>query len=310
LKGLSVGNLGRKRLLTPTHVANIYNDVTNSAVSLDGMSMTGVKLKMQKTMAQNIGLNEHANLDTFAPISNKTVKRYVNQMGVTERESKIKPQSRVEPYLNIRNAISKAAGLLALARVCPLENMHSEDEVGIFLFGWHQNSKRPKLVSTKQADEFLRLNSISLSTSQDPDQQRAAHIGATLQAHTGQLSAFYLRIVDSTFPEEFKNNQSPTTEEACHKPRIWLLNPDLNFYVVTCHPSVTDTTVSEYIGKKITHPAIFKKQDTVIEREISGKKCFLQMDTQSELDSSCLTVDEDNDGEIEGTLLLLRICGV
>jgi hypothetical protein len=34
------------------------------------------------------------------------------------------------------------------------------------------------------------------------------------------------------------------------------------------------------------------------------------MDTQSELDSSCLTVDEDNDGEIEGTLLLLRICGV
>ena len=115
------------------------------------------------------------------------------------------------------------------------------------------------------------------------------YIGATIQGHTGQLDAFYLRIVDSTFPAEFK-----TDDASVYKPRIWLLNPETNFYVVTCHPSVTDTTVSEYIGKHITHPAIFGKQDAAIEREITCTKCSLQMDTRSAVEDDLLQEEEEN----------------
>jgi len=199
----------------------------------------------------------------------------MTEMETPERKGKVKPLSRVEPFLNIRNAISKAAGLTAISKVCPIENMHSDDEVGIFLFGWHQTA--PKLVSSKAADEFLRRNNISLSNCIDPDQQRAAHIGATVQAHTGNLTCFYLRIVDSNFPEDFRTHQNTV-----HKPIVWRVDPSVRFYVVTCHPSVTDTVVSEYIGKLISHPAIFDLQDKAIQREIEGRKSAREHDSQSQ----------------------------
>ena len=48
--------------------------------------------------------------------------------------------------MNIRNAISKAAGLTALSKVAPIEIFYSADEVGVFLFEWQKPA--PKLCST------------------------------------------------------------------------------------------------------------------------------------------------------------------
>jgi hypothetical protein len=60
----------------------------------------------------------------------------MEEVKVSERIGKCKPISRVEPFLNIRNAKSKAAGLSGISKVCELENIHnSDDEVGLFLFG-------------------------------------------------------------------------------------------------------------------------------------------------------------------------------
>lgn len=87
------------------------------------------------------------------------------------RVAQEKPTSRVEPFTNIRNAITKCAGLTAITKVYPAENIFNEDEVGVFLFGWHNDAARPILVSTKTADAFLRKNNISLSQSADPSQQ-------------------------------------------------------------------------------------------------------------------------------------------
>jgi hypothetical protein len=154
-------------------------------------------------------VNKYADLDKFVDISNKTVTRYLNEIETTQNKGDFKPVSRVEPFLNIRNAISKAAGLTSLSQVCAIENMYSEDEVGVFLFGWHQTSNRPKLVSAKEANEFLRKNNVSISTSEHPDQQGAVHIGATLQAHSGDIICFYLRIVDSLSPKSLKQRSLP-----------------------------------------------------------------------------------------------------
>jgi hypothetical protein len=80
----------------------------------------------------------------------------LEEINTIERTPQIKPISRIEPFLNIRNAISKAAGLSAISKVCAVENIHSEDEIGVFLFGWHNGTKKPKLVATEEADNFLR----------------------------------------------------------------------------------------------------------------------------------------------------------
>jgi hypothetical protein len=267
-------------------MSDIATDITDDALSLSALTRGEIKRKIQQRVISSKGLNQYANVDDHAPLSDSTVRRYLKEIGASERIGKMKPQSRVEPYLNIRNAISKAAGLTALSRVCPLENMFSDDEVGIFLFGWHQTA--PKLCTTKVADAFLRQNNVSLSTTVDPDKQRAAHIGATVQGHTGKLTCFYLRICDSNFPENFKSHDA-----AIHKPIIWCLDPDARFYVVTCHPSVTDTTVFEYIGKLISHPAIFAEQDATIARELAGRKSSRVYDSQSQPN---LELDEEIDG--------------
>jgi len=235
--------------------------VTQSAKTLASLSRPEVKILLQKKLLKKRGYNDLADLNDFAHIDDVTVKKYLEKMFVTERQGKCKPVTRVEPYANIRNAISKAAGFTSLVKMCPVEMWHTEDEVGLFLFGWH--TTKPKLCSTADANAWLRANNVSLSTSEDPDQQRCAHIGTTQQPSRGGLTCFYLRIVDSKFPET-----KSRTEPDVHKPVIMLLNAKTNCYLVLCHPSVTDTTVSEYIGKCITGPAIFAKQDEVIKREI------------------------------------------
>lgn len=230
-------------------------------------------VRMQHQMLKNLGFNTNASLD-MVPISDYSFKSYKAQMEVNSRKGKIKPKSRDEPYRNIRNAISKASGLTALIRVCPTENIHSSDEVGIFLFGWHQTA--PKLCSTREADEFLRAHNRSLSSSAEPDQQRVAHIGATLQAHTGALTCYYLRIVDSKFPLELRS------DGITPKPRVFKLDPESNFFVVLCNPAVTDTIAEDYIGRLIVLPAIFKAQENTIQREIEGEGAASQYGSQSQ----------------------------
>eukprot|EP01033_Poteriospumella_lacustris_P013318 gene13318-9543_t len=295
ISGARVGIRGRKPRCSETGQNIVANIVQSSAMSLDAKSEAEVLALYQNRILVENGYNTYADLDTFAKLSRRSVGRYMEKAQMTERQGKIKPESRVEPFLNIRNAISKAAGLAATTEVCATENIFSEDEVGIFLFGWHQTSKAPKLVSTQQADAFLRQNNVSLSTSEDSDQQRAAHIGATLQAHTGRLTSYYLRIVDSNFPECFKSSDSTV-----HKPRIWKLNAKDNFFVVTCHPSVTDTTVCEYISKIISHPAIFDQQDAAVQRDVSHLHLTKPVDTvASDDDNAGITIPSETHADEE-----------
>jgi hypothetical protein len=259
------GGKGGIRKVQVESLPAVYDTITESAMTLGALNKKQVKELLQSKMKEKKGLNSLASND-LVPLSNKTVDKYMEEMKATSRCGKTKPVSRVEPYLNIRNAISKAAGLTALSRACAVENMHSSDEVGLFLFGWELKGKRPKLVSTKEADAFLRKNNVSLSSvDEDDNQQRAAHIGATLQAHTGDITCFYLRIVDSNFP-----NTRSTSNSEISKPVIFCANKATNCYVVCCHPDVTDTVVEDYIGRLISHPAIFKKQDDIIARELNG----------------------------------------
>lgn len=224
-------------------------------------------LKKKKT-------NTNTSLD-LVPIDDRTVKACINKMEAGERSGKNKPKSRVEPFLNIRNAISKAAGLTSVAKECDVELMFSADEVGIYVYAWHET--RPKVVSSKIADEFLRRNHTSVSTSEDTPQQRAAHVGATVQACSGNTTAFYARIVDSNFPDVFRKNNSNV-----RKPEVFLLNKEKIFYLVACHPEVDSTTVEEYIGKLINLPAIFAEQERVIQREINGPEASQQYSSQSQ----------------------------
>ena len=219
-----------------------FSIITHGATTLAALSKADVKIMMQKKLLEKRNLNLFPDLDTFAPIDDRTVDKYLAKMKATEKKGKVNPESRIEPYKNIRNALSKASTFLAIEKICPAQNWHSDDEVDSFLFGW--NTTKPKLVGSQEANLWLRANNGSLSTSEDPNQQRRAHIGILQQLSRGELTSFYVRITDSKFPEVFRSDV-PTER----KPVIMTLNPLAYCYLVMCYSSVTDTTASEYIGK-------------------------------------------------------------
>ena len=52
-------------------------------------------------MYRDLPYNALADLDTFAPIDDRTLNKYMEMLKITEKQGKIKPVSRKEPFLNI-----------------------------------------------------------------------------------------------------------------------------------------------------------------------------------------------------------------
>jgi hypothetical protein len=137
------------------------------ATTLKALDLNDVKGICQNKLLESGGFNKIADKDTFVPISTKTIKRYVKEIGAKEVKGKDQAENREEAFNDIRNAIAKAVGLTAMSKIVQFMHIHSTDEVGLFLFGWHQTSKRPKLVVTAEANEWLRKNNTSVSKSID-----------------------------------------------------------------------------------------------------------------------------------------------
>jgi hypothetical protein len=132
---LNVGVLGAKRKLSLQDVQLVGKAVTNEAINLLASNTDKVHEDFQKRIALNKGFNSMASLKKFAPLSTKTSNKYLTEVNGAVRIGKVKPMSRLEPYLNIRNPISKAAGLLAIYDITgSLEHIHSDDEVSFMIF--------------------------------------------------------------------------------------------------------------------------------------------------------------------------------
>lgn len=241
---------------------DIRKAVGDGAKSLKALDVRDVMLKCQDTLLTKKGLNILADKSTFAPLSKKTVARYIEDMTCKEVTGKDQAENREEAFNDIRNAMAKAAGLFAMAKIVLFIHTHSADEVGLFLFGWHQTASRPKLVVTAEANAWLRKNNVSVSKSTDPNQQRCVHIGTTM-AVGGSLTAIYFRLVDSNIPDLERKGKPGE-----FKPWIFCLNKVKHVYGVVCNARVTETVISEYIGKYIDSKAIAEKQEIAIEEEL------------------------------------------
>ena len=158
------------------------------------------------------GLNSHADIDLFADISDQTVASYIKEMQCKQVKGKIQATSRVDPFNDIKNCMAKAAGMAAINELVDEQHFHSDDEIGLFLNGWGSDAGQPKLVVCEISNKWLKEHNISASRSEDPNQQRAVHIGTTQQPSTGELtcSCSYLgcrAVIDITTALLKKNNE-------------------------------------------------------------------------------------------------------
>jgi len=239
--------------------------IHEGAFSLQTLTTDEVREECQNALLLKDGFNSHADKDKFAPLHQRTVERYTRDLRCQEVKGKIVAESRVDPFNDIKNCMAKAAGMIALSEMVDMENFHSDDEVGIFLFGWGETAGKPKLVVDEISSQWLKDHNISASRSEDPNQQRVVHIGTTQQPATGRLTCMYIRIVDSNFPDDRMHSKPDQ-----RKPRIFCLNSKDNVYAVCCHPEVSDEVAFGYIGKYIICTAIAERQEMCRQRDIKA----------------------------------------
>ena len=109
------------------------DDVDKRARTLNALDVKDFRESCQLAILAKKGLNEYADMDTFAPIDVKTIQSYMKEADLMEVKGKDQAEGREEAFNDIQNAIAKAAGLGAMARIVLFEHIHSTDEVGLFL---------------------------------------------------------------------------------------------------------------------------------------------------------------------------------
>jgi hypothetical protein len=57
-------------------------------------------------------------------------------MNCIQVKAKMQPQSRIDPFKNIKNCMANAAGMMAINEIVNEQHFHSNDECGVFLNGW------------------------------------------------------------------------------------------------------------------------------------------------------------------------------
>jgi Fic family protein len=77
LNGDDVGQPGRKRLLRIDELETVQKTITERAQNLDALDTYDVRELLQNTILQKKEMNHLADKETFAPISRKTVQRYI-----------------------------------------------------------------------------------------------------------------------------------------------------------------------------------------------------------------------------------------
>ena len=94
LGGKDVGHRGRKRLLEKQDLETVQGTITGRARNLDAMDSNDVRELMQTEILQKKEMNHLADKETFAPISRRTVQRYINN-DLTSSEIKEKNEHEV-----------------------------------------------------------------------------------------------------------------------------------------------------------------------------------------------------------------------
>jgi len=185
----------------------------------------------QEQALKEQNLNKYA-LRESVSISDRTAKRYKKEGKILDRVGAVKPPHRIDAFLNIRNALSCCATLTALEDIINFELFFSEDDVGLKLNGWDH---KPQLLTTKEANAYLRKNNLSLSTTEEALKQRMVQLGATIQAVIGNTPCTFMKFADRNF------------DELKEKPIIWVMNNYTNFYICLYHPDINETNLQHYL---------------------------------------------------------------
>ena len=124
-----MGIRGRKSRIEVLELEGVNDEIVEGSLHLKTLTTDEVRILLQKVLLAKQGINTHADIDTFAPLSPKTVNNYIKELKCKSVTGKIQASSRVDPFNDIKNCMAKAAGLTAISELVNEQHFHSDDEV-------------------------------------------------------------------------------------------------------------------------------------------------------------------------------------
>lgn len=213
---------GRKPLLSGEVCDQVYDKVTQDAMSLDAVSANGIQglKEIMQEKAQLAAKNPHAPV-AITDLSDRTALSYAQGLNLRNNACDTKNTGRANAFNDLRNHICQAAGNEVLFQLAHLYLIGASDDVGILLNGWDDNNKRAW--STLEANRWLQEQGLSLSTTGEKRQRRVVKMNNTTfypsPPNPTGLNCSVLKLADRNFPDP---------------PEIYKL--DDGMYVILHHP--------------------------------------------------------------------------
>ena len=213
---------GRKPILSSDVCDQIYDEVTNKAMSIDAVNANG--LQALKGLMEELKGKNAKNPRAAVVISDRTAQNYAGALNLRNNACDTKNTGRANAFNDLRNHICQAAGNAVLFEIAHLFLIGASDDVGVLLNGWDQNDQRAW--STLEANKWLKEKGLSLSTQGEKRQRRVVKFNNTTYypspPNPTGLNCSVLKLGDCNFPEE---------------PEIYKL--DYGRYVILHHPEKT-----------------------------------------------------------------------
>jgi hypothetical protein len=238
---------GRSRLLSEEAKQELYDEVERLSLDLRSVKSGPPFLKMVVEKIRSEATNR---LVEFTPSS--SYMRKLTKLFLVVDKACVKNKARLKAYENIRNALGIAAAVHAYQHMGLSPHMWTSfDDVSVYL----NNNEKPRVITTKRAQEFLATQKLSVSTDDENVQKRMITFNCLI-ACDGSLLSKVAKISDRLFVD--------------YKLRPGMFSfgeGERKMYVVLAHPDLPDGDLYRGILKSIILPAAVKYRERIIKQQ-------------------------------------------
>jgi hypothetical protein len=258
---------GRPSYLTEEAKQELYDEVTRLSLNLEAPPDYKIFYELVVAQIQAAAFNKLAEV---AP-AKTFMKCLKKELFVVVPHACLKNEQRRKQFENVRNALSFAAALHAyMQRQISLDMWCSFDDVTVLL----NPGDKPKVITTKTAQQILHYQNISVSTNDTKDQRRVITFSALI-APDGSCLARMAKISDRLFKDYISS------------PGIFSFGEgEQKLHVVLTHPTLKDSKLYEKIFKKVIIPAALAHQERHEKASTQGLEHFESSEEQSQGHSS------------------------
>lgn len=225
----------------------VRKQVTELSLNLRGVKGNAELMKLFLERMKQEAPNQHA----MPVLATRTFEYYKAKVDVKEVLGDKKAVARQKAFEDLRNPLSLCAALGSLQGQFQPEHFHSSDDVAILLNEW----QRPRVITTKEAQEILAQRNIGVSTTEEEQKRRVATFNITISGD-GSVLCSVIQLCDRNF------------ENMKEEPIIYKMKPGL--YILLYHPSLNKTVLAAHMYRMCILRCARERRAAAIKRDIDG----------------------------------------